>query len=111
MQPPSFPGAVAPERSRQVESLGIRLQVHEWGDPKATPIVLYHGMFDHSRGFDLLAPLLAERLRVIAFDARGHGDSDWAESYMWDLDVADVVNVWRSTKVPPINHHHRCLQY
>lgn len=97
MQPPSFPGAVAPERSRHVESFGIRLQVHEWGDPKATPIVMAHGMFDHGRGFDLLAPLLTRRLRVVSFDARGHGDSDWTESYAWDLDVADIVNVWRST--------------
>jgi len=97
MQPPSFPGAVAPERSRHVESLGIRLQVHEWGDPKATPIVMSHGMFDHGRGFDLLAPYLAERFRVVSFDARGHGDSGWAESYTWDMDVADIVNVWRST--------------
>ena len=97
MQAPSFTGAVAPERSRQVESFGIRLQVHEWGDPNATPIILSHGMFDHSRGFDLLAPLLAAHLRVVAFDARGHGDSDWVESYAWDLDVADVVNVCRST--------------
>ncbi len=100
MQPPSLLDAVAPERTRQVESLGIRLQVHEWGDPKATPILLYHGMFDHSRGFDLLAPRLAEHLRVVAFDARGHGDSDWAESYAWDQDVADVVNVLRSIGEP-----------
>jgi pimeloyl-ACP methyl ester carboxylesterase len=102
MQPPSLPDAVAPERSRYVDSLGIRLQVHEWGDPRATPILLTHGMFDHSRGFDLLAPRLAEKLRVVAFDARGHGDSDWAESYVWDLDVADVVNVLRSIGEPAL---------
>ena len=100
MQPPSFPDARGPARSRTVESLGIRLQVHEWGDPEATPILLYHGMFDHSRGFDRLAPLLEGTLRVVAFDARGHGDSDWAESYLWDADVADVVNVYRSLGRP-----------
>ena len=96
MQPPSFPDARGPARSRTVESLGIRLQVHEWGDPEATPILLSHGMFDHGRGFDRLAPLLADRLRVVAFDQRGHGDSEWAESYLWEADVADVVNVYRS---------------
>ena len=37
--------------------------MHEWGDPQATPILLCHGMFDHARGFDLLAPRLAERFR------------------------------------------------
>jgi len=100
MQAPSIPDAVAPERTRQVDSLGIRLQVHEWGDPKATPILLCHGMFDHGRGFDLLAPRLAEHLRVVSFDARGHGDSGWAESYVWDLDVADIINVMRSLGRP-----------
>jgi pimeloyl-ACP methyl ester carboxylesterase len=96
MQPPSHPEAVAPERSRHVESLGLRLQVHEWGDPTATPILMSHGMFDHGRGFDLLAPLLAREMRVVAYDHRGHGNSSWSESYPWDTDVADVVNVLRS---------------
>jgi pimeloyl-ACP methyl ester carboxylesterase len=34
------------------------------------------------RGFDLFAPLLAQRYRVVAIDARGHGDSDGADSYI-----------------------------
>ena len=40
LNPPSFPSAEPPERSRRVKSLGVSLQVHEWGDPDATPIVL-----------------------------------------------------------------------
>jgi hypothetical protein len=56
--------APSPERTRSVESLGLRLS--EWGDPACTPLVLCHGMFDHGRAFDLLAPLLAARFRVIA---------------------------------------------
>ena len=93
---PTYPGAVAPERTRRFESLGVGLWLSEWGDPAAPPIVLCHGGFDHGRGFDLLAPLLASRFRVIAIDARGHGDSDWADAYTWLTDVADVVNVLRS---------------
>jgi pimeloyl-ACP methyl ester carboxylesterase len=95
MQPPTFPNAVAPERTQLVDSFGLKLRVHEWGDPDGEPILLYHGMFDHARGFDLLAPLLCERYRVVALDARGHGDSDWAEAYSWPSDVADVINVMR----------------
>ncbi len=90
---PTHPDAVAPERSRWISSNGIRLRVHEWGDPEATPILLCHGMFDHGRGFDLLAPRLAERFRVLALDARGHGESGWADSYPWPMDVFDIVNV------------------
>jgi pimeloyl-ACP methyl ester carboxylesterase len=93
---PSYPGAVAPERTRAIDSCGVRLHLSEWGDPDATPIVLCHGMFDHGRGFDTLAPLLARRFHVIALDARGHGDSEWCDAYPWACDVLDVVNVLRS---------------
>jgi len=100
MRQPSYPGAQAPERSRDLESLGVRLQLHEWGDPERPPIVLCHGMFDHGRGFDTLAPLLATRFRVISMDARGHGDSGWADAYAWFVDVADIANVLRSIGRP-----------
>jgi pimeloyl-ACP methyl ester carboxylesterase len=100
MEPPSYPGAVAPERTRFVTSLDIPLRLSEWGDPARTPVVLCHGMFDHGRGFDQLAPLLAERFRVIAIDARGHGDSGWADAYLWLTDVIDVGNVLRSLGRP-----------
>lgn len=79
---------------------GVSLQVYEWGDPEATPVVLCHGMFDHGRGFDLLAPHLAERFRVVAFDARGHGDSDWADAYSWWADVGDLARLLGSLGRP-----------
>ncbi|HIG72416.1 MAG TPA: alpha/beta hydrolase [Myxococcales bacterium] len=97
---PSHPDAVAPERSRTLESNGAMLRLHEWGDPERPPVILSHGMFDHSRGFDLLAPYLAEHYRVVAMDARGHGDSDWCDSYLWGMDVFDVVNVLRALDRP-----------
>ena len=96
MQPPTYPGAVEPERSQTVESLGLHLNVLEWGDPAATPVVLCHGMFDHGRSFATIAPRLAERFHVIAVDARGHGDSDWADTYNWPVDVSDIVVIVRS---------------
>ncbi len=92
---PSHPNALAPERESSLTSNGVTLRLHEWGDPKAAPLVLAHGMFDHSRGFDLLAPFLAEHYRVVGVDARGHGDSDWCDSYTWDMDVFDLINVMR----------------
>jgi pimeloyl-ACP methyl ester carboxylesterase len=100
MTEPTYPGAVAPERTRSFDSLGIRLHLSEWGDPGATPVVLCHGMFDHGRGFDLLAPLLAERFRVIAIDARGHGESAWADAYTWLVDLIDLVHVLRALGRP-----------
>lgn len=100
MQEPTYPGAVPPERSYDVESMGIRLRVHEWGDPARAPVLLCHGMFDHARGFDTLAPLLATRFRVAAVDARGHGDSGWADAYSWPADLTDLANVLRSLGRP-----------
>ncbi len=92
----AFPGAAAPERAHTVESFGVRLNLIEWGDPEGVPLVLTHGMWDHGRSFSVLAPLLAERWRVIAIDARGHGDSGWADAYTWMTDVLDIVNVLRA---------------
>jgi len=97
---PSHPGAAAPERSRDFVSDGFRLRVHEWGDPAAAPLVLLHGGFDHGRGFDLLAPLLATRFHVVALTSRGHGDSEWDDFYAWPNDVADAVNLMRSLARP-----------
>jgi pimeloyl-ACP methyl ester carboxylesterase len=97
---PSFQGAEPPERSYDFDSAGVRLRVHEWGDPARRPLLLGHGMWDHSRGFDTLAPLLAARFRVVAFDGRGHGDSAWCDSYLWPNDVNDVCRVLASLGGP-----------
>jgi len=93
-------GAVPPERRRRLRTVGLELCLSEWGDPEAPPLLCTHGMFDHGRGFDRLAPLLAEHFRVIALDARGHGDSDWADAYLWPADVWDIVHVLRSLGRP-----------
>lgn len=95
MPAPAFPGAVEPERAYHVESLGVRLHAVEWGDPVAAPVLCCHGFWDHARSFATLAPLLAERFRVVAFDARGHGDSDWVDTYGWHTHVHDIVAVMR----------------
>lgn len=97
---PSCPGAVAPERTRTLAVGPLRLQLHEWGDPAGEPFVLCHGMWDHARGFDQLAPLLAERYRVVGVDARGHGGSSWADAYGWNEDVGDIACVLRSLGRP-----------
>ena len=89
--PPPLEGAVLPEREHRVDAHGAQLHVIEWGDPEAPPILCTHGMWDHAHCFDLLAPLLAERFRVVAFDARGHGDSSWADAYRWPDDVEDIL--------------------
>ncbi|HET9732865.1 MAG TPA: alpha/beta hydrolase [Acidimicrobiales bacterium] len=102
-EPAPFPGAHAPDRTRRVDSSGVGIAVNEWGDPAAPPLLLVHGGFDFSRTFDVFAPLLAAGgWRVVAFDQRGHGDSDHAALYSWDADVRDAVAVMESTAPGPM---------
>jgi lipase len=56
----------------------VLLQLHEWGDANAPPVVCIHGVNAHGRRFRRLAEeRLAKRFRVLAPDLRGHGTSEW----------------------------------
>ena len=99
----AFPGARPPDRSRTVLSSGLRLAVNEWGPEDGPGLLLAHGGFDFSRTFDVFAPLLAaEGWRVVAWDQRGHGDSEHAALYNWDADVRDAVAVLDSFATGPV---------
>ncbi len=87
-------------RSGCVRSGDVELNTLEWGAADAPPVLMLHGMWDHARGFASIAPILAEHYRVIALDARGHGDSGWADAYGWNADVRDIVAVLRSIGRP-----------
>jgi pimeloyl-ACP methyl ester carboxylesterase len=104
----SFPGAQAPLRTRRVDSGGLSLAVHEWGDAAAPPLLLAHGGFDFARTYDVFAPLLAAKgWRVVSWDQRGHGDSEHAALYSWEADVRDALAVLDSTTrgaVPFVGH-------
>jgi pimeloyl-ACP methyl ester carboxylesterase len=97
-----FPGAVAPDRHRDVIAAGVRLAVHEWGDADAPVAFFVHGGFDFARTFDVFAPLIADRgWRVVSWDQRGHGDSEHTELYSWDADLRDALAVMASTTDEP----------
>jgi pimeloyl-ACP methyl ester carboxylesterase len=98
----SYPGAVAPDRQRRVDAGGVGIATYEWGGEDAPPLFLVHGGFDFARTFDLLAPRLAAAgWRVVAWDQRGHGDSDRAALYSWDADVRDAIAVMASISGRP----------
>jgi pimeloyl-ACP methyl ester carboxylesterase len=42
----------------------------------AVPLVMVHGSWDSHHAWDLVAPRLAERFRVLTYDRRGHGRSE-----------------------------------
>lgn len=98
-----FPGAKAPDRTGSIDSSGLRLTLNEWGDPDAPVIAMVHGGFDFSRTFDVFAPMIADAgWRVVAWDARGHGDSDHAHLYGWAADVRDHLAAIQSISSKPI---------
>lgn len=89
-----FPGAKHPDRTHRVDVGGIHLAVHEWGDEDDDPLFLVHGGSDFARTWSEFAPRLARTgWRVIAWDQRGHGDSDHAALYGWDADIRDAIGV------------------
>lgn len=73
----------------------IEIALLDWGGEG--PLALLH----HANGFcagvwGLVAERLSEHYRVIAMDARGHGDSskpEGADCYLWDVFWRDVVGV------------------
>ena len=66
------------------------LFVREMGPPDAPPVVLIHGMgFDGEMTYHRLAPLLADRYRVVIPDHRTFGKSDWPRGRYEISDLAD----------------------
>lgn len=97
-----YPGARPPDRFRHLDAGGLALAVHEWGDADAPPLFCVHGGFDFARTYSVFAPLLADAgWRVVAWDQRGHGDSEHAALYSWDGDLRDAMLVMDSVTDRP----------
>ncbi len=78
---------------------GIDLSVREWGNPAGPEIVFIHGLAQCHLCFERQTnSFLAERYRLIAFDLRGHGNSQkpleahfYQSSQAWADDVKAVI--------------------
>lgn len=67
---------MSPAAPRFVTSAdGVRIAVHEYGDPDGPVIVAVHGYPDNHAVWDRVAAELAD-FRVVAYDVRGAGASD-----------------------------------
>jgi pimeloyl-ACP methyl ester carboxylesterase len=71
----------------------VALRTWEWpGDPP--PTLLLHGIGNYGRYWDFFADAVAGRLRLVATDARGHGESGRpVDGYTPDEFVADALAV------------------
>ncbi len=75
---------------------GIHLAADSWGDPKGPLVILQHGGGQTRHAWKGTGEKLASAgYHVVAFDARGHGDSDWTRDghYSGDAMVQDLKRI------------------
>ena len=75
---------------------GLVIAGDAWGDPKGPLVLLQHGGGQTRHAWkDAGERLGAAGYRAVAFDARGHGDSEWAKDgdYTQDAMVEDLLCV------------------
>jgi pimeloyl-ACP methyl ester carboxylesterase len=69
----------------------LHFHYRDWGG-RGWPVMLLHGLASTSHIWDLTAPLLIDEARVVAFDQRGHGQSDKPDgSYSFETISKDVL--------------------
>ncbi len=79
---------------RFVTTRHLRLAMRDWNGVESDrpPLVLVHGLASNARIWDLVAPYLQARFRVVAIDQRGHGQSDKPDDgYDYDTVSDDLV--------------------
>lgn len=89
------PAEPSQERTQYLQVNGLRLLCREWGRTEAPALVLLHGLRGFSGTWRALAAALCERYRLIAFDQRGRGESDWdpQRNYYTDAYLSDLESV------------------
>lgn len=89
-----------PEYSERFFRSGtLRIHFRDWGNADAPPLIIVHGLRDHSHSFDDLARGLLDRFHVFALDLRGHGDSETTPYYSFGHFVMDLRNMVRALRL------------
>lgn len=65
-------------RDQRVSARGLSFHYLEWGEPTRPPLLCFHGITQTAHSWDEVAAALAADYRVLCFDQRGHGESEWA---------------------------------
>ena len=71
----------------------LRMRYLDWGGDGA-PVLALHGLASSAHWYDIVAPLLRDRFRIIAPDQRGHGQTTQAsDGYGWRSVASDAVGL------------------
>ena len=74
-----------PRTTGSVDVEGTAIRYYQWGDASLPGVVLTHGFMAHARCWAFVAPLLADRYCLVAYDLSGMGDSGWRDAYSVDV--------------------------
>lgn len=82
---------------------GTKLNVLDLGDSQAKPIVLIHGFPLNHEMWSPQLEFLKKDFRVVAYDVRGHGESDIGDGqYTMELFADDLIVMLDSLKIEKI---------
>lgn len=90
--------------SQSFISQRTRLHYADWGNPDAPPLILQHGGRDHCRSWDWVAEELRADWHVICPDLRGHGDSEWTNTGVYNVSsyVYDLAQLVHQLELAPV---------
>jgi pimeloyl-ACP methyl ester carboxylesterase len=92
---------------RDIKIGDLSLHYLDWGNTDAVPIILLHGLCANVHYWDFFSRTMTNKYHLIAVDQRGHGNSDWAESYGprdYVLDLEAFVDSLKLTEFVLIGH-------
>lgn len=101
MQAQQLPGRQAPMHWWTVAD-GLKIAGDSWGDPSGPLVLLLHGGGQTRHAWGGTGARLGQAgYYAIAFDARGHGDSDWSPNgdYSQDAMIGDLATVLANTEM------------
>ena len=94
--------------SRYVHANGIRHHYLEWGDSDAPPLLMLHATGLCAWPWKPIARRLSARYHVLAFDQRGHGDTDPSDKgYRFEYageDLAAIVDAMELQSPRVVGH-------
>lgn len=97
LNPPTIPHEVIPVRAAD----GARLRVHAYGPADGQVVVLIHGWTCCLEYWNPQINAFAENCRIIAFDLRGHGESELGEGPVDCHRLADDLDAVLSAVLRP----------